>query len=54
MSKSGQKAEDASMGVVYKAKDTKLDRTAALKLLPRRLLTDPDAEKRSVNEAEAV
>lgn len=42
------------MGFAYMAKDTKLDRTAALKLLTRHLLTDPDAKKRSVNEAEAV
>ena len=39
------------MGVVYKAKDIKLDRFVALKFLPRDLTRDTEAVKRFIQEA---
>jgi len=42
------------MGVVYRAQDTKLDRTLALKFLPPGLTRDPDAKQRFVHEAKAA
>jgi hypothetical protein len=42
------------MGEVYRAKDTRLDRTVAVKVLPEHLAHDPDLRQRFEREARAV
>ncbi|MCI0409848.1 MAG: protein kinase, partial [Acidobacteria bacterium] len=42
------------MGEVYKAKDTRLDRIVAVKVLPAHVASDPDLRQRFDREARAV
>src|SRR5436190_1838498 len=42
------------MGEVYKARDTRLDRTVAIKVLPQHLADTPDLRSRFEREARAV
>ncbi len=42
------------MGEVYRARDTRLDRTVAIKVLPQHLADTPDAKQRFEREARAV
>jgi serine/threonine protein kinase len=42
------------MGVVYKARDTHLDRFAALKVLPPEKVSDPERKRRFIQEAKAA
>ena len=42
------------MGEVYKAIDTRLDRTVAIKVLPEHVAADPDLKQRFEREAKTV
>ena len=42
------------MGEVYKARDTRLDRTVAIKVLPEHLSANAELRKRFEREARAV
>jgi serine/threonine protein kinase len=49
-----EKLGGGGMGVVYRARDTLLDRTVALRFLPSYLSADDEAKKRFVQEAKAA
>ena len=45
---------EGGMGVVYKARDTRLGRLVAIKVLPSEANTNPDGKRRFVREAKAA
>ena len=49
-----EKIGEGGMGIVFKALDTKLERTVALKILRPETLSDPDAKARFIREAKAA
>jgi serine/threonine-protein kinase len=48
------KIGEGGMGVVYKAEDTRLDRTVALKFMPPDLSNDPASKERFIREAQTI
>jgi len=42
------------MGEVYRARDTRLDRTVAIKVLPEHVSKDPDLKQRFEREAKTI
>ena len=49
-----EKIAAGGMGDIYKAEDTKLGRTVALKLLPTGVNQEPNAKRRFIKEAQSA
>src|SRR5574341_537517 len=49
-----EKIGEGGMGIIYKAQDLKLNRTVALKFLPRAVTADSEEKQRFIQEAQAA